>query len=157
MSAVGPIPLRRPTILTGRNDSGKTATLDALAFLLGDRLINEADFYSSDSDTPGSPIIVSAETLLDEADRVATGLPDILGIRRTLTRGSAHARYEVQRLVPEDVRLRGLEYLSLTQLKETAAVMAVKPDGYRQGQLHSRTSISGGRSADIHGLGPGRR
>ena len=84
--------------------TAEDVTLDALAFLLGDRLINEADFYSSDSDTPGSPIIVSAETLLDEADRVAQGCP-ILGIRRTLTRGSVHARYEFQRLVPEDVRL----------------------------------------------------
>jgi hypothetical protein len=36
MADIGPIPLRRPTTLTGRNDSGKTAKLDALAFLLGD-------------------------------------------------------------------------------------------------------------------------
>ncbi|HUY49662.1 MAG TPA: AAA family ATPase [Streptosporangiaceae bacterium] len=34
MAQVADIPLRCPTILTGRNDSGKSATLDALAFLL---------------------------------------------------------------------------------------------------------------------------
>ncbi|WP_327068626.1 AAA family ATPase [Kitasatospora sp. NBC_01302] len=31
------IPIRKQTILTGHNDCGKTATLDALAFLLGER------------------------------------------------------------------------------------------------------------------------
>lgn len=118
MHEVGPIPLRRPTILTGRNDSGKTAALDALAFLLGDRPVNDGDFRSAADDVPDQPIIVSAEAVLDDADRLATVLPDRVSVRRTATRGSSRALYEVQRIVPEDVRLRGLEYMSLTQLKK---------------------------------------
>jgi AAA15 family ATPase/GTPase len=41
------LPLRSPTILTGRNDSGKSATLDALAFLLGERAVLDGDLMRS--------------------------------------------------------------------------------------------------------------
>jgi putative ATP-dependent endonuclease of OLD family len=34
LADVGPVPLAQPSILTGRNDSGKSSVLDALAFLL---------------------------------------------------------------------------------------------------------------------------
>lgn len=129
MENVGPIPLSRPTILTGRNDSGKTAALDALAFLLGDGSVKDGDFRGGSAEAPGQPIIVSADAVLDDADRDATGLPERVCVRRSAHRDSARALYEVQRMVPEDARLRGLEYMSLTKLKETAAQLAVRPDG----------------------------
>ena len=47
VATVTDIPLRRPTILTGRNDSGKSATLDALAFLLNERAVVDADFSAN--------------------------------------------------------------------------------------------------------------
>jgi putative ATP-dependent endonuclease of OLD family len=129
MEDVGPIPLGQPTILTGRNDSGKTAALDALAFLLGDGSVKDGDFRGDAGDGAGQPIIVSAAAVLDERDRQATGLPERVGVRRSAHRDSSRALYEVRRMVPEDVRLRGLEYMSLTKLKETAAQLAVKPYG----------------------------
>nr|WP_179342714.1 AAA family ATPase [Streptomyces sp. alain-838] len=37
------IPIHKQTILTGHNDCGKTATLDAIAFLLGERAVTDSD------------------------------------------------------------------------------------------------------------------
>ncbi|MGW0846922.1 AAA family ATPase [Streptomyces sp. NPDC002787] len=37
------IPIHKQTILTGHNDCGKTATLDAIAVLLGERSIIDSD------------------------------------------------------------------------------------------------------------------
>ena len=126
------IPLRRPTILTGRNDSGKSATLDALALLLGERAVSDSDFPPADDTNGvegGSPIVVSGEVLLDDGDRSATGLPEKARLRRVATPGVARASYEVEQMVPEDLRLRDLEFMSLTQLKETAAALRLAPDG----------------------------
>lgn len=133
MAVVTDIPLRRPTILTGRNDSGKSATLDALAFLLNERAVVDADFSAnadaSDVTEGAQPITVVGEFLLTEDDRVATGLLGTVKIRRVATRGATRARYEVERRVPRDLRLRGLESMSLVGLKETATELDVAPDG----------------------------
>jgi len=133
MAKVASIPLRSPTILTGRNDSGKTATLDALSFLLNERTMTETDFRltaaNSDEEDSEPSIVAVGEFSLTEDDRQATGLPAMVKLRRVATRNSAQASYEVERQVPEDRRLRNLEYLTLTQLKETAAELEVTPDG----------------------------
>jgi putative ATP-dependent endonuclease of the OLD family len=133
MADVTDIPLRRPTILTGRNDSGKSATLDALAFLLNERAAVQTDFRL-DTGSPGNAednqkIVVTGKFELTSDDRQVTGLPQIARFRRVATRGSARTSYDVERRVPRDVRLRGLELMTLTQLKETAAALDVGADG----------------------------
>jgi len=133
MADVTDIPLRRPTILTGRNDSGKSATLDALAFLLNERAVVQTDFRL-DTGSPGNAeddqkIVVTGKFELTSDDRQVTGLPQIARFRRVATRGSARTSYDVERRVPRDVRLRGLELMTLTQLKETAAALDIGADG----------------------------
>jgi putative ATP-dependent endonuclease of the OLD family len=132
MAGVADIPLRSPTILTGRNDSGKSATLDALAFLLNERTMTETDFRPSatSGEGDGEPsIIVTGQFTLTDDDRQATGLPAIVKLRRVATREPGQATYEVERQVPQDQRLRNLEHLTLAQLKETAAALEMTPDG----------------------------
>ena len=133
MAAVGDIPLRRPTILTGRNDSGKSAALDALAFLLNERTTVDADFKANANDSDvtedARAIMVVGQFSLTEDDRVATGLLDTVKIRRVAVAGAARARYEVERRVPQDLRLRDLEFMSLVRLKEAATELGVTPDG----------------------------
>ena len=133
MAEVAGIPLRRPTILTGRNDSGKSATLDALAFLLNERTVTETDFRMSagatDEAESGQPIVVVGEFLLTDDDRRATGLSEVVKLRRVATRESVRASYEVERQVPQDLRLRNLELMTLIQLKEVAAALDAVPDG----------------------------
>lgn len=133
MADVTDIPLRRPTILTGRNDSGKSATLDALAFLLNERAAGQTDFRL-DTGSPGKTeddqkIVVTGKFELNSDDRQVTGLAQIARFRRVATRGSARTSYDVERRVPRDIRLRGLELMTLTQLKETAAALGVCADG----------------------------
>jgi putative ATP-dependent endonuclease of the OLD family len=132
MAEVADIPLRSPTILTGRNDSGKSATLDALAFLLNERTMMKTDFRpaATPSEGDGEPsIIVTGQFSLTDDDRQATGLPAIVKLRRVVIREPGQATYEVERQVPQDERLRNLELLTLAQLKETAAALEVTPDG----------------------------
>jgi putative ATP-dependent endonuclease of OLD family len=124
MAEVAGLPLRSPTILTGRNDSGKSATLDALAFLLGEHAVQDGDFRTGDEQ-----VVVTGEFRLTADDCTATGLPGMVKARRIATKGSTRARYEVERRVPEDTRLRGLELMALAQLKDTAGALGVAPDG----------------------------
>src|SRR5258708_38815956 len=44
LAEVTPIPVRSPTVLTGRNDSGKSSVLDALGFLLASQEVADSDF-----------------------------------------------------------------------------------------------------------------
>jgi hypothetical protein len=130
LAEVNDIPLSRPTILTGRNDAGKSATLDALAFLLGDRGATDEDFVALVEATEDDRrIVVTGAFSLTADDCSATGLPEAVRARRIATLGTARAVYEVKRRVPEDLRLRNLEFMSLTQLKETARAVSVTPDG----------------------------
>jgi putative ATP-dependent endonuclease of the OLD family len=133
MAGVTSIPLRSPTILTGRNDSGKSATLDALAFLLGEYSAQDGDFRGT-PDPPGSvnpeeQVVVTGEFTLSAEDVAATGLSRVVNARRVSVRGVARARYEVEQSVPEDARLRGLNLMTLAQLKETASALGTGPDG----------------------------
>jgi len=131
MADVPDIPLRQPTILTGRNDSGKSATLDALAFLLNEHEAADSDFRpTGHGDSEEAPaIVITGQFLLTDEDRDALGLAEATRIRRVAAKGAAHASYEVERPVPQDVRLRGLESMTLAQLKESSAWLGLARDG----------------------------
>jgi putative ATP-dependent endonuclease of OLD family len=123
------LPLRTPTILTGRNDSGKSATLDALAFLLNARRATESDFLDGMETAVSEQLSVTGEFVLSAEEHQALGLPETVRIRRIAVRGSARADYQVERQVPVDVRLRDLDFMNLPTLKETARALKVSPDG----------------------------
>jgi predicted ATPase len=123
------LPLRTPTILTGRNDSGKSATLDALAFLLNARRATESDFLNGMETVVSEQLSVTGEFVLSAEEHQALGLPETVRIRRIAVRGSARADYQVERQVPVDVRLRDLNFMNLPTLKETVLALHVSPDG----------------------------
>jgi hypothetical protein len=88
LADVGPVPLERPSILTGRNDSGKSSVLDALAFLLDPyRKVLPTDFpiQAEDARKPDEErvIVVTGVFKLNEDDQKATGLADVVIIRRS--------------------------------------------------------------------------
>jgi predicted ATP-dependent endonuclease of OLD family len=88
LADVGPVPLEKPSILTGRNDSGKSSVLDALAFLLDPyRNVLPTDFpiQAEDARKPDEErvIVVTGVFKLNEDDQKATGLADVVIIRRS--------------------------------------------------------------------------
>lgn len=58
LTEVADIPVRQPTILAGHNDGGKSALLDALAFLLGKHALTEDDrtYLSVGGDDESAPV-----------------------------------------------------------------------------------------------------
>ena len=131
------IPLHKPTILTGANDGGKTASLDALGFLLGDQRLSLEDRTFARGDEPRSSVgddgrlvetSVVGRFLLSENEQQDLGLPSEVQVRR-VARGGITAEYEVWRRVPEDERLRELDTATVTQLRAVAKELGVEPEG----------------------------
>jgi putative ATP-dependent endonuclease of OLD family len=141
---VGPIPIRRPTILTGHNDSGKSATIDALAFLLGASTLTEEDrtFEASGdsgdtapsdsaSRTAGSRVEttwVEGEFRLSNQEQQDLSLPEAVRMRR-LSSHELGSCLELLVDAPEDVRLRNLDAQSVADLRATAGELGVTPTG----------------------------
>jgi energy-coupling factor transporter ATP-binding protein EcfA2 len=135
LADVGPVPLERPSILTGRNDSGKSSVLDALAFLLDPyRKALPTDFpiQAEDAREPDEErvLVVTGVFELNEDDQKATGLADVVSIRRSAGLESnvvTDYGYEAEQQVPQDERLRNLEEArrSLEDLKEAARAYGV--------------------------------
>ncbi|MFF0317083.1 ATP-dependent endonuclease [Micromonospora sp. NPDC005252] len=131
---VGPIPVHRPTILTGPNDSGKSATIDALAFLLGTHPLTEEDrTFATDpgadrtvSEVENQDLVERVETTwvegefrLSKREESALGLPSTIRMRRIRNQES-EVRLELLVDAPEDEDLRDLEARSLADLKRIA-------------------------------------
>ncbi|MFK0008016.1 ATP-dependent nuclease [Paenarthrobacter sp. NPDC090520] len=100
-----------PTILAGHNDAGKSAVLDAIAFLLDSVKLTDRDRTYGDAGPDGEPSRVSETmvegtfTLRDE-EQILLGLPEIIRVRRAY-RESGTA-LEVFSEVPVDERLRDI-------------------------------------------------
>lgn len=139
LEEIGPIPVRRPTILTGHNDSGKSATLDALAFLLGAYTLTDEDrtFVSSravkesgdesqseDDEARVDTTCVEGEFILSEKEQSDLGLSGSVRIRRIHSVGEV-ARLEILGTAPSNEDLRNLEAKSLQQLKEIAESLSI--------------------------------
>ncbi|MEV7267827.1 TOPRIM nucleotidyl transferase/hydrolase domain-containing protein [Micromonospora aurantiaca] len=137
---VGPIPIRRPTLLTGHNDSGKSATIDALAFLLGASPLAEEDrtFEATrtgggetgpSSDAPGSVRRVEAtwvegEFRLSDQEQADLTLPGTILMRR-ISGHELGPRLELLVDAPVDENLRDLGAKPLSDLRATAAALGV--------------------------------
>jgi energy-coupling factor transporter ATP-binding protein EcfA2 len=101
LADVRDVPVGRPTVLTGRNGSGKSAVLRALRFLLDGAPVAGSDFPDgADGLSAAIPaaITVTGQFELSPADRAATGLPERVRIRRVATRraGPRLGGYEVE-------------------------------------------------------------
>lgn len=125
LASVADIPLATPTILTGRNDSGKSSLLDALAYLLDSgRRASAEDFPAREtnagSDDTEQAITVTGIFELSQNEQNAISLPSPVRIRRTARHESGVVTddgYEVEREVPQDQRLRDLDTLKRDDLR----------------------------------------
>ncbi|MGA4544420.1 ATP-dependent nuclease [Uniformispora flossi] len=118
------IPISAPTILAGQNDGGKSAVLDALAFLLGEyRLVDDDRTYLV---APGrdagskrcDETWVEGEFALDPWEQDKFLLPETLRLRRYVA-GDADPVWQCLLPVPHDERLRGdLSKLLVGPLRE---------------------------------------
>ncbi|WP_061964247.1 AAA family ATPase [Demequina aurantiaca] len=149
------IPVGKPAILTGHNDAGKSASLRALGFLLGEGLIGEHDYTrfdvtegNSDEDLdaeatmvarglngndalpmgPVPRVAVTGTFQLRDSEVASLELAKRLRLRRSVERGCA-PRYELEGEFPLEERLRGFENLSLTELKKRCHELGIAPTG----------------------------
>lgn len=148
LASVTGVPVLSQTVLTGQNEGGKTALLDALNFLLHGTALSEHDLtYVGDGDLPESAgdafapdarvpqAVVTGSFTLSAAEQLSLGLPEQVQIRRRY-RPEAGTFLEVHRRVCKNPDLRDLAAVKLTGLKELAAAHAVDPVG----QANARSS-----------------
>lgn len=133
-----PIPIKSQTIVTGQNDGGKTALLDALDFLISGKSISEHDLSYLGSTEPGdgggaevvrvAEVRVTGTFQLSEDERVTLQLPERIEIRRRYAPNEV-ASLEVKMLVCEDEELRDLDSAKVATLKEIAENRGLQPIG----------------------------
>lgn len=144
LAEVQGIPLRSPTILTGQNDGGKSATLAALGFLLNGQAPTVEDYTferegsaeASDPTRVGSvaavrraaEVIVTGQFRLSTAEQEDLGLPESIHLRRRAAATEAPV-YEVLQEVPKDEELRGIGAMKIQELRTLAASRMVEADG----------------------------
>ncbi|MFF7990151.1 ATP-dependent endonuclease [Kitasatospora xanthocidica] len=132
------IPIHKQTILTGHNDCGKTATLDAIAFLLGERQIEDSDvsrFASVGRERSALPaigddgeprtVIVEAKFELSDAEVELLDTSSPVSVRRRYVEGQG-SRLEWQTSVPERLELRTLPALKVAELRDLATEFDLK-------------------------------
>lgn len=143
------IPIHKQTILTGHNDCRKTATLDAIAFLLGERPLADSDISQfaeseparaalpSDEDA-AEPITVTVEGRFDlsDAEKKALGLPSSIQMRRRHVEGEG-VSLEWLAQVPQNPALRNISSLKAPELRSLASDVGVK---LREGQPNVKAS-----------------
>ncbi|MCX4580732.1 AAA family ATPase [Streptomyces sp. NBC_01571] len=145
---VAGVPVLSQTVLTGQNEGGKTALLDALNFLLHGTALSEHDLtYVGDGDrqepagdaaAPHARVpqtVVTGSFSLSAEEQLRLELPEQVRIRRRF-RPEAGMFLEVHRRVCQDPQLRDLAAVKLPGLKELAAAHGVEPVG----QANARTS-----------------
>ncbi|WP_267593572.1 ATP-dependent nuclease [Carbonactinospora thermoautotrophica] len=144
LAEVDDIPVGSPTILTGHNDSGKSAALAALAFLLGEYSLCDEDrtFQVDGKPSTGLETIdidqagqitkpkrvectwVEGLFTLSDAEQEAFGLPSELRIRRRSPLGGTTS-LEMFCVVPENPDLRNIAERTLADLKKIAKQLGV--------------------------------
>ncbi|MFE1781030.1 ATP-dependent endonuclease [Streptomyces sp. NPDC059506] len=141
LTAVADIPVRKPTILAGHNDGGKSALLDALAFLLGKHALVEDDrtYMSIDGDSESAPArceesSVEGAFTLDAWEQDQFDLPEHVRLRRCC--GEALIpRLEIWQPIPADERLRDLSQHLAPALKDLVKELGLSPSSPRKQDL----------------------
>ncbi len=147
LANVRDIPMRSPTILTGHNDGGKSATLAALGFLLDRQVPTVEDHTFLGEERSGPPgdegkddsgtselcrrapeVVVTGEFFLSATEQEDLDLPEKIRLRRKAI-GTDAPLYEVLLRVPANKELRRIEEMRLADLKELAVSRQVDPGG----------------------------
>lgn len=150
LANIADVPVLPQTVLTGQNEGGKSALLDALYFLLHGTTLSERDLtYVGDGSRPepepdGGTVaqhtrvpqtVVTGEFALSTDEQQHHALPERALIRRRF-RPEAGTFLEIRRRVCKDPELRDLGAVKLPGLKELAATHGVEPIG----QANARNS-----------------
>jgi len=129
------IPIGAPTILAGHNDAGKSAVLDAVAFLLDGYKITERDRTYGAVGPSGIQTRVP-ETLVEGLFWLSAEEQETLGLssRTRLRRRSDETgeTLEVLREVPTDERLRDIENQKVDTLKHRLEGFGLPSSGLKQ-------------------------
>jgi hypothetical protein len=125
--------VRTPTIITGVNDGGKSTALRALDFLLGGSAPDSADFSILRSgeegiETRSDRIEVTGSFSLDDEGAKVLGVEKAFTLRR-VAKADDSSCYELRTQAPVDPKLRDLETMGLSKLKDLASEYDVAPDG----------------------------
>ncbi|MET7759943.1 AAA family ATPase [Streptomyces sp. NPDC005389] len=141
LTEVSDIPVRKPTILAGHNDGGKSALLDALAFLLGKHALAEDDrtYLAIDGDEVSAPLrceesIVEGAFTLDVWEQEQFDLPERIRLRRCCGEDLV-SRLEVWQPIPADERLRDLSQHLAPALKDLVKEFGLSPSSMRKQDL----------------------
>lgn len=142
LTEVADVPVSKPTILAGHNDGGKSALLDALAFLLGVRSLSEDDrtyLTPGPGSELGSPVrcettSVSGTFTLDPYEQEQFDLPEQVRLRRRAGQDLV-AQWEIWTPVADDERLHDLSQHLVPALKDLVKEFALSPDSLRRGDL----------------------
>ncbi|MFD9097866.1 AAA family ATPase [Streptomyces collinus] len=148
LANIAGIPVLSQTVLTGQNEGGKTALLDALNFLLHGTALSEHDLtyvgtgdlqeLAGDAVAPQARVsqtVVTGGFALNAEEQLRLGLPEEVRIRRRF-RPEAGTFLEIRRRVCQNPELRDLAAVKLAGLKELAAAHGVEPVG----QANARNS-----------------
>jgi putative ATP-dependent endonuclease of the OLD family len=135
LADVSEIPVRRPTIITGANDGGKSTCLHALNFLLGGRAPTLDDHTMVGPNEDADPlrherIEVIGKFSLDSYDVDALGLDPSVVLRRIATT-DGESRYQMQTDAPVDERFRDISSLKRDELSALAETSGIEPTGPR--------------------------
>lgn len=114
------ISIGSPTILAGHNDAGKSAVLDAVAFLLGEVKMTDRDRTFGEAGpesgiTRVSETIVEGEFLLRPEEQESLALSSSVKVRRAYRESGT--TLEILRAVPVDERLRDIDAQDVKTLK----------------------------------------
>ncbi|MEV7394882.1 AAA family ATPase [Streptomyces sp. NPDC091215] len=147
LTDVHDIPVRKPTILAGHNDGGKSAVLDALHFLTGSQKIKEDDRTfvgqptSADPETVSVPLrceetVVVGTFELDEWEQAELELPSEIRVRRRAGEDSID-QLEYWGSFPDDTRLRDLSSVLVAELRSLAVEFGLQPASTKKPDLLS--------------------
>lgn len=136
LADVADIPIGSPTILAGPNDGGKSAALNALAFLLDSHALTEDDrsYVSGESGGRCALTEVVGDFRLDHWEQEKLCLPALVRLRRWADADLA-PRYEIWGPVPDDEDLRDLNGKLLAELKELAAKYEIRTTKMAKAQV----------------------
>lgn len=145
IACVEDIQMGSPTLLTGHNDAGKSALLDAIRFLLDAYAFTDRDptyEIAKDSDQEKTDIVktrvpstsVVGTFSVSAAEQEALFLPPRVRVRRTVALGGSPT-YDVERDIPEEELLRDLDILGVSDLRDRIKSLDLKPNGTNKPEL----------------------
>lgn len=141
-SIAGParVAVESPTILAGHNDAGKSAVIDAIAFLLDSYKVTERDLtYSKGEDgaetTHVDRMVVTGTFTLADVEQTELGIGEKVSLRR-VSEGGASGVWEQQALIPEDTRLRDYAALTVEKLKDRLNTLSLPTTGQKPDLLN---------------------